>query len=175
MEDMLVLVGEHDEELGQMEKMAVHQKGLLHRAFSVLLFNEANEMLLQQRSAQKYHAAGLWTNACCSHPLPGETLPKAVQRRLQQELGLAAEVTKLGEFVYRAEFDNGLIEHEYDHVFWAKTSATPQINTDEVANWQYMSLADLQIDMQKYPAKYTPWFKLIMSRFAVDIKRALNN
>lgn len=160
----LVLVDENDHPVGTMEKMEVHEKGLLHRAFSVLIFNDKDELLLQQRAFDKYHCGGLWTNTCCSHPLPEEDVKDAAQRRLQEEMGIVCDLQKSFEFIYRAEFENGLTEHEYDHVFVGVFSGKPVININEVAAWKYVSPDALRKDIADHPDKYTPWFKIILDR-----------
>lgn len=161
--DPLVLVNEQDNPVGTMEKMEAHEKGLLHRAFSVLIFNEQGELLLQQRAHNKYHCGGLWTNTCCSHPYPGEEVKDAALRRLKEEMGIECDLQKSFDFIYRAEFDNGLTEHEYDHVFFGVFSGEPVINIDEVADWKYLSPEALKKDLAKNPDHYTPWFKIIVA------------
>ncbi|MCH5690994.1 isopentenyl-diphosphate Delta-isomerase [Niabella sp. W65] len=160
----LVLVDENDHPIGTMEKMEAHKKGLLHRAFSVLLFNDRKELLLQQRAFDKYHCGGLWTNTCCSHPHPEEDVKDAAQRRLKEEMGIACDLQKSFEFIYKAEFDNGLTEHEYDHVFVGVFSGEPVINVNEVAAWKYVSPDALRKDIADHPDQYTPWFKIILDR-----------
>lgn len=162
--DLVVLVDEQDHQTGIMEKMAAHQKGLLHRAFSVLLFNDQQQWLLQQRALDKYHCGGLWTNTCCSHPFPGEPVIDAARRRLREEMGIECALQPAFQLRYRATFDNGLTEHEYDHVFVGHFSGTPQINPSEVADWKYLSLPALRQDLDAAPERYTPWFKLIVDR-----------
>ncbi|WP_346237576.1 isopentenyl-diphosphate Delta-isomerase [Niabella insulamsoli] len=162
--DLVVLVDERDEALGTMEKMEAHEKALLHRAFSVLLFNEQNEWLLQRRALDKYHCGGLWTNTCCSHPYPDENTKDAAVRRLQEEMGISCRLEKAFDFIYKASFDNGLTEHEFDHVFIGNFSGDPQINTQEVADWKYISSEDLKKDMATHPEDYTPWFKIIIDK-----------
>jgi isopentenyl-diphosphate delta-isomerase len=157
----VILVDEADTPLGKMEKMEAHRKALLHRAFSVFIFNSKGEMLLQRRAAGKYHSPGLWTNACCSHPRPGEdTLPAAL-RRLKEELGITTTLTKLFDFTYRSAYDNGLTEFEFDHVF-AGVYDDRDIRPDpaEVSDFCFRSLEDIQTDLQRSPAKYTTWFHL---------------
>lgn len=162
-EELLVLVDEWDNAVGEMSKLEAHEKGLLHRAFSVLLFNDRRELLLQQRAFDKYHCGGLWTNTCCSHPYPDEDVKTAASRRLKEEMGIECALQKSFDFIYKAEFDNGLTEHEFDHVFLGEFSGAPVINKNEVADWKYISLSDLQIDISNHPEKYTPWFKIIMT------------
>jgi isopentenyl-diphosphate delta-isomerase len=162
MNEKVVLVDEQDCELGTMDKMQAHTEGRLHRAFSVFLFNTQGEMLLHQRALTKYHCAGLWTNACCSHPRLGETLDEAVSRRLMEELGVAAEVREIHQFVYRAELAEGLIEHEYDYVFVGIVEEHIRPNPQEIANWKFCSIDDTLAEMNNQPELFTPWFRLIM-------------
>lgn len=164
--EQVVLVDELDNTTGIMEKMEAHQRGLLHRAFSVLLFNDNDELLLQQRAGNKYHCAGLWTNTCCSHPYPGEDLLLAAKRRLMEEMGIGCELRKVFNFIYRASFDNGLTEHEFDHVLFGRFSGQPVINEKEVLNWKYMPFGDLQKDIAQNPQLYTPWFRIIVKKIA---------
>ncbi|MBS1636649.1 MAG: isopentenyl-diphosphate Delta-isomerase [Bacteroidetes bacterium] len=160
--DKVILVDEQDRELGQMEKLEAHQKGLLHRAISVFIFNSHRELLLQRRAAGKYHSAGLWTNTCCSHPWPGESTKEAAGRRLYEEMGLHAELQFNTSFIYKTVFDNGLTEHELDHIFTGNSNDTPLPDPMEVAEYKWSSLADIRRDMQMYPEEYTSWFKIIM-------------
>lgn len=161
--ESVILVDENDIELGTMEKMEAHRRGLLHRAFSVLLFNSKGELLLQKRSSSKYHSAGLWTNTCCSHPLPGETMDHAIQRKLMQEMNINAKPVLAFTFIYRADLENGLIEHEYDHVFIGTSDSEPVINRDEVQDWKFTSLSELQKEIKTNPDQFTFWFKLIIA------------
>lgn len=156
----IILVNEQDEPVGTMEKMEVHQKALLHRAFSVFIFNSRGEMLLQQRSHKKYHSAGLWTNACCSHPKPGEDTMAAAETRLQYEMGFGAPLTKIFEFTYRSVFDNGLTEYEFDHVYAGVYEGGIKPSPDEVNDYCYKSLAEIKSSLQSHPAKYTTWFSI---------------
>jgi len=162
MNNQVVLVNENDDEIGLMPKLEAHQKGLLHRAFSIFIFNTKGEMLLQQRAYGKYHSEGLWSNTCCSHPYPNESTLVAAKRRLYEEMGIHSPLSFLYSFKYEAAVDNGLIEHELDHIFWAVSDEKPNINVDEVLNYKYISPEDLKIDMQKRPAVYTEWFKICM-------------
>jgi len=166
----VILVNESDEPLGVMEKMEVHRKALLHRAFSVFIFNSQGKMLLQQRAQQKYHSAGLWTNACCSHPRPGEDTREAANRRLQEELGFTADLKKIFEFTYRSEFDNGLTEFEFDHVFAGIHDQAPAPNREEVSDYCFRSLDEIRKDLAADPGKYTAWFHLAfpMIKFPLD-------
>ena len=160
----VILVDAQDQPLGAMEKMEAHEKALLHRAFSIFLFNSRGDMLLQQRALSKYHSGGLWTNACCSHPAPGEDTAAAARRRLREELGLDLPVTKIFDFMYRADFDNGLTEHEFDHVFTGRYEGEVKFNPEEVMDVTYMSMDRLAADMDQYPEKYTAWFRIAFPR-----------
>lgn len=160
--DHVILVDEHDNEIGSMEKMEAHLKGLLHRAFSVVLFNSKGEMLLQKRSAQKYHSAGLWTNTCCSHPRPGETMVAAVRRRLKEEMGIDTQPDYACKFLYKAKLDNDLTEHELDHVFVGQFNDAPLINVNEVEDWKYYSPLAIKKDIVRNPEAYTYWFRLML-------------
>jgi len=161
--ERIILVDEHDNAIGTMEKMEAHRKGVLHRAFSVLLFNSSGEVLLQKRSKNKYHSGGLWTNTCCSHPLPHESIKEATQRRLKHEMGIDLQPEFAFKFIYKTALDQNLIEHEYDHVFIGTFDGIPVINKDEVEEWKFMNLHSLRIDMKIFPEAYTPWFKLIVN------------
>jgi isopentenyl-diphosphate delta-isomerase len=154
----VILVNERDEQVGTMEKMEAHLKGKLHRAFSVFIFNDKGEMLLQQRALSKYHSGGLWTNACCSHPRPGELTELAATRRLGEELGFTTSVDKIFDFRYNATFDNGLIEHEFDHVYIGDYNGRLQPNADEVKDYCYKSLVEIDETIKSHPHKYTAWF-----------------
>lgn len=158
--DEVILVNERDEPVGRMEKMEAHRKALLHRAFSVFIFNSKGEMLLQQRSPEKYHSAGLWTNACCSHPRPGEDTRDAAIRRLQEELGFTADIEKVFDFTYRAAFDNGLTEFEFDHVFVGVFDRTVHPDKNEVSDYCFKSLKEIQASLESDPHNYTAWFHL---------------
>ena len=155
---MLVLVNEQDEQVGLMEKMEAHQKALLHRAFSVFIFNSTGDMLLQQRAFSKYHSGGLWTNACCSHPAPHETPTQAAIRRMEEELGMTTDVHPAFTFIYKAELDNELTEYEYDHVLTGTYDGPFNLNPEEVADIDYVSMDKLKMDIQHHPEKYTAWF-----------------
>ena len=165
MEEQVILVNERDESIGLMGKMEAHEKGLLHRAFSVFVFNSKQEVLLQQRAACKYHSPNLWTNTCCSHPRVGETNQQAGERRLQEEMGLQVPLQEVFSFIYKAPFDNGLTEHEYDHVLVGYSDAQPQINPEEVASWKWLSLEAIKEDILQAPERYTAWFKIIFKEF----------
>jgi isopentenyl-diphosphate delta-isomerase len=159
------LVDAKDNPNGSMEKLEAHEKGALHRALSVLIINSKKEILLQRRALGKYHSPGLWTNTCCSHPYPGEDPNEAAKRRLQEEMGMSSELTFLFKFQYKCDFENGLIEHELDHVFIGKTDDTPHLNTDEAMAFKWMSIENLEQDMLSYPENYTFWFKLIIEKY----------
>lgn len=158
MEHLLVLVNEKDEQIGLMEKMEVHRKALLHRAFSVFIFNAKGEMLLQQRALSKYHSGGLWTNACCSHPAPEETPSEAAKRRLTEELGFTTEVQPAFQFTYKAKLDNELTEYEFDHVFIGKYDGSFNLNAKEVASVAFVDMGQLRNEINMSPEKYTAWF-----------------
>lgn len=162
--EYLILVDEHDTPVGKMEKMEVHRRGLLHRAFSVFIFNREGKLLLQQRAHGKYHSGGLWTNTVCSHPRYGEELQHAVNRRLQEEMGLIAETQFAFSFVYKTDFHNGLTEHEYDHVFIGISDETPRPSADEVSAWKYLSKDEIESELKKNPQQFTEWFKLCIHR-----------
>lgn len=156
----VILVNENDIPLGTMEKMEAHRKALLHRAFSIFIFNNKGEMLLQQRAAEKYHSAGLWTNACCSHPRPGEDTGEAAKRRLYEELGFTTPLEKIFNFTYKSEFDNGLTEFEFDHVYTGLYDQAIYPNRVEVSDYSYRSLDDIRASLELYPHKFTSWFHL---------------
>lgn len=163
MSDLVILVDESDNEIGYLDKLEAHQKGLLHRAFSVLIFNSKRELLLQKRAANKYHSSGLWTNTCCSHPKPHERMVDAVQRRLKEEMGIVCETNFAYKFRYQATVNNNLIEHELDHVFIGFCDDVPVVNTQEVADWKFSSVSEIRKDLAKKPEAYTFWFKEIMN------------
>ena len=156
----VILVNEKDEPVGEMEKLEAHRLALLHRAFSVFIFNNKGEMLLQQRSLSKYHSPGLWTNACCSHPAPGEDTADAASRRLVQEMGFSTTLEKIFEFTYRSEFENGLTENEFDHVFVGYYEGNVLPNSSEVKDHCYKSLTEIQTSLTSHPGKYTTWFHI---------------
>ena len=162
---MLILVNENDEPIGKMEKMEAHEKALLHRAFSVFILNSDGEILMQQRALNKYHSAGLWTNTCCSHQFPNEKSLDAANRRLMEEMGISADLEFLFKFQYKAPFDNGLTEHEIDHVFLGNSNELPKVNKKEVNDYKYMSVEKLKEDIDKKSEDYTVWFKIIFEKF----------
>lgn len=165
MQEEVILVNENDEQMALMEKLEAHQKGLLHRAFSVFIFNSKNELLLQQRALSKYHSAGLWTNTCCSHPRNGEETLAAAKRRLKEEMGIDCKIEFKSTFIYKADFDNGLIEHELDHIFTGTFSGEPITNPDEVEAYQWLSIDEIKKQMIAKPNNYTAWFKIAIEKF----------
>ncbi|MFT4674088.1 MAG: isopentenyl-diphosphate delta-isomerase [Saprospiraceae bacterium] len=164
-EEFVVLVDEKDKQIGLMPKMEAHEKGVLHRAFSVFILNESNELMLQQRALHKYHSPGLWTNTCCSHQRDGESNIEAGIRRLQEEMGFVADLKETTSFIYKAPFDNGLTEHEFDYILIGNYNEVPLINKDEVAAWKWMSLEAVKTDIEELPNQYTVWFKIIFEKF----------
>ncbi|OBQ55522.1 isopentenyl-diphosphate Delta-isomerase [Tamlana sp. s12] len=169
-EEKVILVNEKDEKIGLMPKMEAHEKALLHRAFSVFVFNDKNELMLQQRALDKYHSPGLWTNTCCSHQRDGESNLDAGRRRLQEEMGFEVPLEESISFMYKAPFDNGLTEHEYDHIMLGTFNGEPNINPDEVASWKWKPLEEVKEDIEKQPEIYTAWFKVIFDKFYDSIK-----
>jgi len=163
--ERVILVNENDEPIGLMEKIEAHEKALLHRAFSVFILNEQNEIMLQQRAAHKYHSPLLWTNTCCSHQREGESNIEAGIRRLEEEMGFSVPLKELFSFIYKAPFDNGLTEHELDHVMIGYFNEEPLINEDEVAAWKWMGIEEVKTDMEAHPEVYTEWFKIIFGKF----------
>ncbi|MFY7899590.1 MAG: isopentenyl-diphosphate Delta-isomerase [Chitinophagaceae bacterium] len=162
--EQVILVNESDVAIGTMEKVEAHEKALLHRAFSVFIFNQNGEMLLQQRALKKYHSGGLWTNACCSHPRPNEATIEAANRRLSEEMGFSTELFKAFSFTYKAAFDNGLTEHEFDHVFVGTYDGDIHFNTDEVAQYAYVPLETIEAEIQSHPHQYTAWFLIALPK-----------
>ena len=164
-EEQVILVNEHDEPIGLMNKLEAHEKAVLHRAFSVFVLNSNNEIMLQQRAHQKYHSPLLWTNTCCSHQRDGETNIEAGSRRLYEEMGFKTELKELFNFIYKAPFDNGLTEHELDHVMIGYFNEDPQINPEEAESWKWMCIEEVKNDMFLHPEIYTVWFKIIFDEF----------
>ena len=158
--EQVILVNAQDEQVGIMEKMQAHREGKLHRAFSVFIFNNKREMLLQQRALNKYHSGGLWTNACCSHPRPNESTEAAAIRRLKEELGFETTLDKIFDFTYKSDFGNGLTEYEFDHVFSGVYNGQITLNTAEVKDFCYRSIDEIQSAIQSHPQKFTEWFKI---------------
>ena len=164
-EEQVILVNENNEQIGTMPKMEAHEKAVLHRAFSVFITNDKGQIMLQQRAASKYHSPLLWTNTCCSHQRVGESNIEAGKRRLQEEMGFQAELKELFSFIYKAPFDNGLTEHEYDHVMLGSFNSEPNINPEEVEAWKWMSPQLVKEDIANNPDDYTAWFKIIFEKF----------
>jgi len=167
----VILVNKHDEEIGTMEKMEAHLQGMLHRAFSILIFNSQRKLLIHRRAFGKYHSEGLWTNTCCSHPFPGEDLVEAANRRLREEMGMKTSLAPLFSFIYRAELENDLVEHELDHVLIGFTDDQPRVNPDEVSDYKWMAMYEIEEDIEKNPGNYTAWFKKII----LEYKSAFND
>ena len=165
MEEQVVLVSEKDEILGVMDKMQAHENGILHRAFSVFLFNDKGEMLLQKRAADKYHSPNQWTNAVCSHPRMGETYMEAAQRRLKEELGIETPITYRFNFLYKADVGQNLWEHELDHVFTGNFEGEFKLNEEEVSEVRYISIDELDKEMSTNPENFTEWFKIILKEY----------
>jgi len=164
MKDMVILVDKNDHEIGTEEKMKAHEEARLHRAFSVFIFNSKGEMLLQQRACGKYHSGCLWTNATCSHPRPGEDIERAAHRRLQEEMGFDTNLKKAFHFIYKVEFDDGLTEHEFDHVFIGQYNGPVSLNLDEAEDYRWIDLATLTKEMRENPDDYTVWFKIAFEK-----------
>jgi isopentenyl-diphosphate delta-isomerase len=173
--EMVILVDEYDNPLGLMEKIRAHEKGFLHRAFSVFLINDSNQLLIQRRALNKYHSPGLWTNTCCSHPRDRESIMEAANRRLYEEMGIIAKLKPLLSFIYKAKFDNGLTEHEFDHVVFGKFDGEPNINHNEVSDWKWQDIDFLKSDLVNNPINYTAWFKIIFEEFYNKIKNESNS
>jgi isopentenyl-diphosphate delta-isomerase len=163
--ESVILVDEQNNELGLMEKQEAHEKAMLHRAFSVFIFNTKGELLLQQRSIAKYHSGGLWTNTCCSHPRPGEDTIDAAHRRLKEEMGFDCELSEKFHFIYKAPFENGLTEHELDFIYTGTFDGAVQINSNEVAGYKWLSIPDLAADIKVNPKQYTAWFSIILKEY----------
>ncbi len=165
--ERIILVDERDNEVGSEEKMKAHQNGgKLHRAFSIFVFNGKGEMLLQKRAAGKYHCGGMWTNTCCSHQRPDESLEQAAHRKLKQEMGFDTKLKEIFSFIYKASFDNGLTEHELDHVFAGRFDGKPEPNPEEASDFEWLGIDKLKKDVAKNPGKYTPWFRVVLGRVA---------
>lgn len=159
--DEVVLVDQNDNEIGRMEKLQAHREGVLHRAFSILIFNSNGDWLIHKRAKDKYHSSGLWTNSCCSHPRPDEDLLDACNRRLNEEIGLVSDLNFAYNFIYKTNFENGLMEHELDHVFIGETDDKPILNPNEVEAFRYVDSITLSNEIKLHPEKFTIWFRLI--------------
>lgn len=175
MNDHVILVDHEDKAIGTIGKLEAHQQGLLHRAVSVFIFNESNQMLLQQREKTKYHSGGLWSNACCTHPKWEESTEDTSHRRLREEMGINAPLFKAFEFTYKAALDNDLIEYEYDHVYLGVTNEKPNGNPEEVMDWKYLSIEQIEFDLKKNPHLYTEWFKLCLPKVTRLINQNILN
>ena len=165
----VIAVNEKDEVVGYVKKMEAHRKGILHRAISVLVFNDKKEWLLQQRAAHKYHSGLLWSNTSCTHPMQNEETLEAAHRRLQEEMGMKSELEKKFSFTYKAELAGNMIEHELDHVFFGVTNSQPEINKNEVASYRYVSTEDLQTEITMFPDQFTEWFKMLFERVKTEL------
>ena len=170
-DDFVILVNKNDKKIGLMPKMEAHKKGALHRAFSVFIFNNKNELMIQKRNINKYHSPGLWTNTCCSHQRDEESNISAGKRRLLEEMGFCVELNEIGSFIYNVGVDNGLIEHELDYILVGKYNGNVKINSDEVDNWKWMSLDNIKDDVRKRSKNYTEWFKIIMDNYYTQLKK----
>lgn len=166
----VILVNTEDHPIGIMEKLEAHKRGLLHRAFSIFIFNTKGELLLQRRAYDKYHSGGLWTNTCCSHPRPHEELVEAARRRLWEEMGLDCELIPVFSYIYNIQFPNGLYEHELDHVLIGWTDSLPNVHKGEVAEYTFMSFDDVYMDIAKRSSHYTEWFKILVEEIYSDLK-----
>lgn len=171
--EYVILVDENDRKTGTCEKLEAHQKGLMHRAFSIFLFNKEGEFLIQQRADEKYHTPGLWSNTCCSHPRPDEEMEEALQRKLFQEMGIYSQVEKVFDFAYRADFDNGLVENEVDHVYFGEYNDAPNPNPAEIQSWKYSSFEEIKNEIEQDEASFTPWFKLVFERVNEHYKKMM--
>lgn len=172
--EFVLLVNEHDEVVGEMEKLEAHQKGLLHRAFSILIYNGKGELLLQQRSLNKYHSAGLWTNTCCSHPCKNESVLEAGNRRLKEEMGFSCTLHHSFHFIYQTPLDSGLIEHELDHVLFGIYSGNIEPNPQEVMAYKWMSMNDIEQAISATPEQFTVWFQLLFTSHLLSLKKYIH-
>jgi isopentenyl-diphosphate delta-isomerase len=173
--EILILVDENDNEVGFQDKVSAHQEGALHRAFSVFVFNSRGLMLLQRRAMDKYHSPGLWSNTCCSHPRRGEKTSEACSRRLIEEMGMKCNLNFAFNFTYRAEFENGLIEHEFDHVYFGTSDKIPTPEPREVEDWKYITIPQLQEDISTHPENYTEWLKICFPKVLHHIGTITND
>lgn len=160
----VILVNAHDHPTGVMDKMEAHRRGLLHRAVSAFVFNSKGQWLLQKRAVGKYHSGGLWSNTCCTHPMPDETAGEAIKKRLKEEVGISLPLKEVFAFTYRARLDHGLTEYEYDHIFRGYSDVVPCLNLEEAEEWKYMSTEELELDIRENPYKYTEWFRKVYRR-----------
>lgn len=174
MKEIIICVDTNDNEIGYIEKMDAHVKGILHRALSIFIFNDKNEVLLQKRYSGKYHSPSLWTNTCCTHPNKNENTIAAANRRLEEEMGFSCSLTEVFSFLYYVEFDNNLIEHEFDHVFFGRYNGNIKINPLEVEDYKWISLDEILADLKRNPNNYTFWFKYIIDNHIDEIKNNIN-
>jgi isopentenyl-diphosphate delta-isomerase len=174
MEETVILVDHNDREVGGAEKLQAHREGSLHRAFSVFVFNSRGELLLQQRARAKYHSGGLWTNTCCSHPRLGEGTEEAAHRRLVEEMGFDCELEEAFHFTYRVEFGDGLVEHEFDHVFLGRFDGAPTPDPQEVGDWKWADTEALEKDLGENPGRYAHWFKLALPQVLSRVRASKN-
>ena len=172
--DFVILVNKSDKKIGLMPKIEAHEKGFLHRAFSVFIFNNKRQLLLQKRNLNKYHSPGLWTNTCCSHQRDGESNINAGIRRLQDEMGFKTDLKEIGSFIYKVKFDNGLIEHELDYILVGEYENDVEPNPQEVDDWKWIGLEEINNDIKTNPEEYTEWFKIIMDNHYNELKFFLN-
>ena len=170
-EEKVILVDKNDNQVGLMPKLEAHEKGVLHRAFSIFIFNSNYELLLQKRASSKYHSGGLWTNTCCSHPREGENILDAANRRLDEEMGIKTSLRKVYDFIYKAELDNQLTEHEFDHVFYGVFDNDPILNKDEAEDFKWVDMETLNNDIIKNEDNYTVWFKIAFEYFYNYLKK----
>ena len=168
--EYVLLVNKNDQPLGTMEKITAHEKGELHRAFSVFVFNNRGELMLQRRATEKYHSGGLWTNTVCSHPKAGEDVAASAKRRMMEEMGFECEISKVFTFIYKADVGDGLIEHEYDHVFFGYSDEEPNPNPEEVEGWKYVDMGWLNKDVNENPGNYTVWFRIALKEVIQHIE-----
>ncbi len=171
--EKVILVDKNDKPVGEEEKMEAHEKALLHRAFSIFVFNSENKLLLQQRAYTKYHSPGLWTNTCCSHPRPGENTFAAAHRRLVEEMGFDCPLQEIFSFIYKAGLDQGLTEHEFDHVFFGRYDMPPKINSAEVASWKWVSMDEIAEGMEHDPDDFTIWFRIAFDRVYQHLQKEM--
>lgn len=169
-EEQVILVDQNDNQIGLMNKMEAHERALLHRAFSVFVFNNKGELLIQQRAHSKYHSGGEWANTCCSHQRNGESTLEAGHRRLQEEMGFDVPLEEVFSFTYKKEFGNGLTEHEFDHVLFGEYDDEPVMNPDEVADWKYISIQELNAEIEKHPEQYTIWLQIALKEVEKHLK-----
>ena len=170
-EEKVILVDKNDNQVGLMPKLEAHEKGVLHRAFSIFIFNSKYQLLLQKRASSKYHSGGLWTNICCSHPREGEDILDAANRRLDEEMGIKTSLRKVYDFIYKAELDNQLTEHEFDHVFYGVFDNDPILNKDEAEDFKWVDMETLNNDIIKNEDNYTVWFKIAFEYFYNYLKK----